>query len=92
MSNASMKKVTVTIPWPEGLHLRPTVEVVRLARTFRSSIFLKCGAKLADARSVLSIMLLAASMGTTLVVEVNGEDEQKAVEAVESIFTEGRKG
>ena len=81
-----MKKVTVTIPWREGLHLRPAVELVKLAKTFRSNISLQCGSKFADARSVLSVMLLCASMGTVLSVEAHGEDEQQAVEAVESVF------
>jgi phosphotransferase system HPr (HPr) family protein len=86
-----MKKVTVTIPWREGLHLRPTVELVKLAKSFRSTISLQCGAKLADARSVLSIMLLCASMGTVLDVEVTGDDEQQAAEAVESVFVSDDK-
>ena len=86
-----MKKVTVTIPWQEGLHLRPAVELVRLAGSFRSNILLRCGAKLADARSVLSVMILAATMGTVLEVEVHGEDEQQAIEAVESVFSSDDK-
>jgi phosphotransferase system HPr (HPr) family protein len=83
-----MKKVTVTIPWNEGLHLRPTVQLVRIAKSFQSTILLKCGAKFADARSVLSIMLLCASMGAVLELEVSGPDEQQAADEVESIFVE----
>ncbi len=81
-----MRKVTVTVPWQEGLHLRPTVQLVRVAKTFRSTISLKCGPNLADSRSVLSIMLLCASMGTVLEVEVSGEDEQQAAEALKLVF------
>lgn len=87
-----MKKVTVIIPWREGLHLRPAVELVRLAKSFRSTISLQCGPQLADARSVLSVMLLCATMGAVLDVEVTGDDEQQAAEAVESVFSTDSKG
>ena len=47
---------------------------------------------MADARSIISVMLLCASLGTTLDVEATGTDEDTAIQAVESIFTSPEDG
>ena len=87
-----MKSLHVVVPWKSGLHLRPAARLVRLAQSFRSSICLKANGKMADARSIISIMLLCASLGTTLDVEATGTDEDTAIQAVESIFTSPEDG
>ncbi|MES2570160.1 MAG: HPr family phosphocarrier protein [Verrucomicrobiota bacterium] len=81
-----MKRTTVTVPWREGLHLWPATRLVKLAQKFRSSIRLTCGAGMADAQSIFSIVALCAAMGTSMDVEVSGEDEQDAIRAVEAEF------
>jgi phosphotransferase system HPr (HPr) family protein len=58
-----------------------------MARTFRSTILLKCGGKLADARSILSVLLLTASMGAVVDIETTGDDETNAAGAMEKIFS-----
>jgi phosphotransferase system HPr (HPr) family protein len=87
-SNRGMKRSTVTVPWREGLHLRQAVRLVRLGRQFHSSIRLKCGGRIADLRSILSILALCATMGATLVVEVDGDDEREAARSVEQAFVD----
>ena len=82
-----MKCSRVFVPWKAGLHLRPAARLVRLAQSFHSTIFLKCGGKLADARSIMSILLLAATMGAALDVEVSGDDEANAATAIAQIFS-----
>lgn len=82
-----MKRATVVVPWREGLHLRPAARLVMLGRTFQSSISLQCGATIADLRSVLSIVALCATMGTSLEVEATGDDEHAAIQAVEAEFS-----
>ena len=82
-----MKCSRVFVPWKSGLHLRPAAQLVRLAQSFRSTIFLKCGDKLADARSIVSILLLAAAMGAVVEVEAIGEDEATASTAIAQIFS-----
>ena len=81
-----MKKVQVIVPWEQGLHMRPAARLVRCANVCRSSIKIMAHGKVADARSILGILLLCASVGTLLDVEVSGEDEVSAVSAVEQIF------
>jgi phosphotransferase system HPr (HPr) family protein len=81
-----MHLAKVTVPWSEGLHLRHAVKLARIAQGFHSTIRLKCGGKVADLRSILSILTLCATMGMTLEVEVAGDDEQDAAQTVERIF------
>ena len=70
-----------------GLHMRPAVRLVRVAQQFRSSISLKFGGQIADLRSILSVIALCATLGTSLDVEVNGDDEQTALDALEQVFS-----
>ena len=74
------------MPWKTGLHLLPATRLVRLAQSVRSTIFLKCGDKLADARSIVSILLLTATMGTIVDVEISGDDEAVTASAIAQIF------
>ena len=84
-----MKSCKVTVPWKEGLHLRPAADLVKTARRFRSTLTLKCESSIADLRSILSIIALCATAGTVLEVEATGEDEEIAARAVVEIFVEG---
>ncbi len=69
-----------------GLHARASARLVQLSGQFRSEISLsradqnQCEA--ADARSILAILLLAASHGTRVRVHTEGEDEESAMEAI----------
>lgn len=81
-----MKRTKVVIPWNDGLHLRPAAELVHVARKFRSTIYLRCGSKIADLRSILSIIALCATMGSVIELEATGDDEQQAAQAVEQVF------
>lgn len=77
----------VTVQWKEGLHLRRAASLVRLAQGFQSTIWLRCGNRLADARSILSVIMLCASMGAVLDIDARGEDAPEAVRAVEQSFS-----
>jgi phosphotransferase system HPr (HPr) family protein len=74
-----------------GLHARAAAQLVRLAGGYRSSIRLRRAdnAVVADAKSILSVLTLAASRGVRLGLEVAGEDEAEAFAAVRLIFEEG---
>jgi phosphotransferase system HPr (HPr) family protein len=86
VSDEEMKCLSVVVPWREGLHLRHAVKLVKLARFFRSTISLRRGSKVADLRSLISIISLCATMGTTIDLEITGDDEQEAARAMERIF------
>ena len=69
-----------------GLHARASGQLVRLSETFSSEISLsRADANSdveADARSILSILLLAAGQGIRVRVRAEGNDEQEAVDAI----------
>ena len=86
-----MRNVKVKVVNPLGLHARAAAVLVRLAGTFQSEIKLKRGDNkvVADAKSILSVLTLAAAQGTELEVNVIGEDENKAVKEIKEIFIKG---
>lgn len=69
-----------------GLHARAAARVVQLANQFQSSIALRRNDQgkdvEADARSILSILFLAARQGATLMVRADGADEDDAVNSI----------
>lgn len=74
-----------------GLHARAAAKLVRVANAFQSSVSLRrldAGTS-ADAKSILSVLMLAASRGTELQASVEGVDEEAAMNAVERLFNEG---
>lgn len=72
-----------------GLHARAAANLVRVASKFKSSITLQRldGNAEADAKSILSILTLAASRGTSLRIVASGVDEQEALDAVVGLFS-----
>lgn len=84
-----MKATRITVKWEQGLHMRAAARLVQLARQFNSRILVRLGAQVADARSIRSIMILAASLGSPLIVEASGDDEHEAIHAVEAYFDGG---
>jgi phosphotransferase system HPr (HPr) family protein len=82
-----MKHSKVVVSWREGLHFRPAARLVQLSKRFSSTILLKCSGKVADLRSILSVISLCATMGTVIDIEARGDDEQDAARAVEQVFS-----
>ena len=72
-----------------GLHARAAANLVRVASQFRSTLTLRRldGNAEADAKSILSILTLAASRGTELRVVAEGVDEHEALDAVVGLFS-----
>ena len=65
-----------------GLHLRAAGEMVRTAERFKSRILVRCSGLESNAKSVLSVMSLAAGKGTTLDFSAEGPDSEAAVKAL----------
>lgn len=86
-----MIEKTVKIINPLGLHARAAAQLVRLAGKFKSQIKLvrTDNAVMADAKSILSVLTLAASKGTELTLSISGTDEREAVEALEDLIDKG---
>ena len=65
-----------------GLHARAAASFVKLASSFNSSIDLVYGSQSVNGKSIMGIMMLAASQGTEMLMEVDGIDEIEAAEAL----------
>ncbi len=81
-----MKMTQFVVAWRHGLHLRPASRLVARARQFQSAVRLRVGGRVADARSIFQILLLSASLGTIMVIEADGADEQEALSAMSAVF------
>ncbi len=73
-----------------GLHARAAAKLVRLTTPFRSKVVLRRidGGPTADAKSILSVLMLAATAGTELAASVEGVDEEVAMAAIDKLFAE----
>src|SRR5260370_28204373 len=90
-----MVELTVTVTNSLGLHARAAAQLVRTANRFQSSVRLERldGSASADAKSILSVLMLAASRGTALRAVAEGDDEQGAIAALSNGFADGvRRG
>lgn len=72
-----------------GLHARPAMQFVELANKFNSQIQVSNGTLTVDAKSIMSVMRLAATRGTVLTISADGSDNQQALEALESLVAKG---
>jgi phosphotransferase system HPr (HPr) family protein len=86
-----MVERTLLIKGRLGLHARAAAKLVRVASGFHSQVLLRRieGDVTADAKSVLSVLMLAASRGTELRARVDGVDEEAAMAAIEEFFAAG---
>ncbi len=86
-----MLERTLTVINPLGLHARAAAKLVRMASLFESTIKLErpdTGVT-ADAKSILSVLYIAAARGSSITVTVDGPDEGEAIAAIEQLFGSG---
>ncbi|MEM7359735.1 MAG: HPr family phosphocarrier protein [Pseudomonadota bacterium] len=65
-----------------GLHARAAAKLVSTAASFASSVTLDFAGKAADAKSIMSVMMLAAAKGSVITIRCDGKDEQRAMDAL----------
>lgn len=76
----------VTIINRLGLHARAATKFVNLASRFASDIRLSKGHRCVDGKSIMGVMMLAASKGTELTLEAEGDDAQAAIDALHDLI------
>ncbi len=71
-----------------GLHARAAAKLVRLASRFSSEVYIsrEDARQQIDSKSILGILMLAASQGTRLVISIEGSDEAEAGKAIRRLF------
>jgi phosphocarrier protein HPr len=81
-----MVKKTITILNRLGLHARPAALVVSEASRFGAEIHLNKDGLEVNAKSIMGVMMLAAEMGSQILITAHGEDEEAAIKALEALF------
>lgn len=71
-----------------GLHTRAAAKLVQMAGEFASKLHLVKDGEVVDAKSILGVLLLAASQGTRVIVRAEGEDEEQAMAAVVGLIAD----
>ena len=84
-----MTRGQLTIMNPLGLHARPAAKLVDCAARYTSEIRLTHQGQTIDAKSIMSVLMLAAPCGAILEVTLDGNDEQAALEALDMLFSNG---
>jgi phosphocarrier protein HPr len=69
-----------------GLHARAAAKLISVTTRFSSDITLEKDGRAVDGKSIMSVMLLAASKGTCLSIKTDGSDETAALDAIETLI------
>lgn len=81
-----MTKQTIQITNKLGLHARASAKLSHLANAYQSEIFLIYNGDRVNAKSLLGILTLAASVGNPITIEADGDDENKAIKDIVHLF------
>ena len=68
-----------------GLHARAAAKLVKLSATFESDIDIEKDGQRVNSKSIMGVMMLAASCGSTVTIHADGPDERAAVDAVSDL-------
>ncbi len=81
-----MIKERIEITNKLGLHARAAAKLSHLANTFQSDIYLIYHQERVNAKSLLGILTLAASVGNDITIEAKGKDEKRAIANILDLF------
>jgi len=76
----------VTIVNKLGLHARAASKLVKVANQFEAQLKIQIGERVVDGKSIMSVMLLAATQGTDVVLRTDGRDEVDAMTAIVALI------
>ena len=79
----------VEIVNPLGFHARPAAEFVRLAGSFQCDLWLEKDGVEVNAKSIMGVLMLAAEMGSQLMIRGNGDDAEEALAALAALIASG---
>ncbi|MEY4651670.1 MAG: hypothetical protein RI884_251 [Pseudomonadota bacterium] len=77
-----MIQTTTTISNKLGLHARASAKLTKLAGSFPCEIWIAKGERRVNAKSIMGVMMLAAGLGSEVVLEAEGERAQEAIDAL----------
>jgi phosphocarrier protein len=71
-----------------GLHARASSKLTQLATQFNSEIWVTRKERRVNAKSIMGVMMLAASKGATIQIETDGDDEKEAMSALKALIAD----
>jgi phosphocarrier protein len=77
-----MPQATVTISNKLGLHARASAKLTKLAGSFPCEVWLSKGERRINAKSIMGVMMLAAGLGSEVVLDTSGERDEEALTAL----------
>ena len=83
-----MIKTTATISNKLGLHARASAKLTKLAGSFPCEVWIAKGERRVNAKSIMGVMMLAAGIGTQVDIDVDGEREQEALDALLALIND----
>jgi phosphocarrier protein len=83
-----MIKTTTTISNKLGLHARASAKLTKLAGSFPCDVWISRGERRVNAKSIMGVMMLAAGLGATVVLETSGAREQEAMDALLALMND----
>ena len=86
---ADMISRDVTIQNNVGLHARPATFFIQKANTFKSTLWVEVGDRRVNAKSLLGVLSLGISKGTTITLIADGPDEAAALDGLETLVKTG---
>ena len=81
-----MIKVEIEIINKLGLHARASTKLTQAASQYKSNISITRNGRRVDAKSIMGVMMLAASKGSIIELEASGVDESEAIETLKSLI------
>lgn len=82
-----MKTFSYTITEPYGIHARTATKLAVISQKYNSNINIIYKNDIADMKSILSVMSLCARISDTIIIEVNGIDEEQAINEIQQVIT-----
>ena len=83
-----MIKTTITISNKLGLHARASAKLTKLAGSFPCEVWIAKGDRRVNAKSIMGVMMLAAGIGSVVVLDTDGEREQEALDALVALIND----
>ena len=83
-----MIQVTTTVINKLGLHARASAKLTKLAGSFPCEIWISKGERRVNAKSIMGVMMLAAGVGSEVIIETEGEQAQEAIDALLALMAD----
>jgi phosphocarrier protein len=83
-----MIKSNIIISNKLGLHARASAKLTKLATGYKSEVFMSRNGRRVNAKSIMGVMMLAAGLGAEIEIEIDGEDEQAAMDGLVALIND----